>query len=324
MTAPRTRARLAAVAVTVTLGLLTGCGGSGPSGTDTSTTPARPERPAVTNADLKTYDAFVLASAENNPLFADVFAIRFNPFRIDRLTTNKRVSSLSADTERIVVAAADSDVDRLAQLTGNGDLQPIPGLGRPFAYTPILRDGVMYFHDAQGNDARGEFRYYAWDLQTQKKTLLFQSVPDLGTAQPLSGGRFLVFAEEQNGTDVLAIRSQSGKLTKYPLNGEASDVEPGRRHLAATLVGAGDQFGDKPEALALVDLKTGKTRRIPGLQLVCWSPDGTRLLARRTDAQTDSHLVLLDPAKPNTLLEIATVPGLAIYSGTWVRGDVGS
>ncbi len=68
--------------------------------------------------------------------------------------------------------------------------------------------------------------------------------------------------------------------------------------------------------------KTGKTTRTPGLQLICWSPDGTRLLARRTTSPTDSQLVLLDPAKPSAAVDVADVPGLTIYSGAWVRGEV--
>jgi hypothetical protein len=37
-----------------------------------------------------------------------------------------------------------------------------------------------------------------------------------------------------------------------------------------------------------------------------------------------SPLVLLDPNRPEDLVELGTVPGLAIYSGTWVRGAIPS
>ncbi len=136
------------------------------------------------------------ASAENDPLFADVYGIRFAPFAIERITTDKRVSSLGADEKHVMVAAADQDVDRLAQVTGAGALNPVPGLGRPFAYTPTLRDGVMYFDDAQGQKSKGEYRYFSWNLRTQKKTLLFQSVKNLGSAQPFGDGRFLVSSDD--------------------------------------------------------------------------------------------------------------------------------
>ncbi|MGQ0466133.1 MAG: hypothetical protein ACT4QG_12510 [Sporichthyaceae bacterium] len=48
-----------------------------------------------------------------------------------------------------------------------------------------------------------------------------------------------------------------------------------------TLVGPGDTFGDRAEALLLLNLETGRKRRLPGLQVVDWNPEGTRLLARR-------------------------------------------
>jgi hypothetical protein len=44
------------------------------------------------------------------------------------------------------------------------------------------------------------------------------------------------------------------------------------------------------------------------------------LLAPRIGTPTDSELVLLDPAHPEAPIELATIPGLSIFSGSWVRG----
>lgn len=320
-----TRTRLAALLAASALAFPAGCGGGANGGTDTATTSGFSRGgPQLINADLTTFDAFVLASADNNRLFADVYAISFDPFSIDRLTTDKRVSILAADKQRVVVAAADQDVDRLAEVNGDGEPVPVSGLERPFAYSPSLRDGVMYFHDAQGDANDGKFRYYSWDTASRTKTLLFGSAENFGSPVPLSNGRFLITTTGADGDDRLAVRSKSGKLRELIPSGDAVEIQPGRNMIALTLVGAGDQFGDKPEALLLLDPETGKKTRVPGLQVVAWNPEGTKLLARRTDAPADSRLVLLDPAKPDPPMDVATVPGLVIYSGTWVRDDVPS
>ena len=324
MTIAKNRAHLTASVAAFVLVFLAGCGAgdNGEGGTNTVSTTTFPRGgPQLINVDHSTFDAFLLASADNNPLFADVYAIRFDDFGVDRLTTDKRVSTLSADGDRLVVAAADKDVDRLAKVDEDGNLVPIPGLGRPFAYTPILRDGVMYFHDSQG-EAKGKYRYYAWNLKSQTKTLTFASSESVGSAQPLGGGRFLVSTSDSRDLDQLVIRSKSSRLKEYPVGGIVSGLAPGKKYLAATIVAADDKFGDRPEALALVDLASGKVERIEGLQLICWNPAGTKLLARRTDSPTDSRLVLLDPSNPSAPVDVATVSGLVIYSGTWVRGEV--
>lgn len=313
-TTPRVGARLAAVGAALALLLPAGCSGD-------DSRPAAAEAAQPVARDLASYDVFVRGSAINDPANADLYGIRFEPFVIDRITVDKRISSLGADKDHLLVAAADENIDQLAQVTGSGELQPIPGLGRPFAYSPRILDGVLYFDDAQGDDAKGENRSFAWDLQKQTKKLIFQTKEEIGGATPMSRGRLALSKRTADGSYEALVRSKAGKVTRFPVD----DVFGGalRGHVRAlTLVGAGDRFGDKPEAIVLLDLDTGKRRRIDGLQVVAWNPAGTRLLARRTGAPTDSALVILDPAKPDALVEVATVPGLAVYGGAWVRGDV--
>lgn len=307
-----TRRRRAPAAALLTLALsLTGCGG-----TDTTFSAIAPGASIV--RDLASYDAFVLASAQNNPMFADVYAIRFTPFSIDRITTDKRASSIGADEKYVVVAAADEQIDKLAIVTSSGALKPIPGLGRPSAYTPTLRNGVMYYDDAQGDEARGENRFFTWDLSTRTKKLLFRTNEELGGAAPAGGGRLLLGKANEDRNDEVILRSRSGKLTRFPVGTGVGHTQIGRGLIAVTLIGP----DEKHEALLLLDPKTGKSRRLPGLELLCWNPSGTRLLARRTGDTTESRLVLLDPARPDAPTEVTTVPGLSIFGGVWVRGDL--
>jgi hypothetical protein len=154
---------VAAIVTGLGLVIVAGCSGSGARDAAVA--------PAVTAMarDLLSYDAFVLGSADNNPLSSDIYGIRFTPLTIDRITTNKRVSSLGADANHLLVAAGDEDIDKLAEVTGSGELLPIPGLGRPHAFSPALRAEVMYFDDSEGDRASGINRYFAWDLNKRTK-----------------------------------------------------------------------------------------------------------------------------------------------------------
>jgi hypothetical protein len=315
MSAKRSRARVGAVVAALALTLPSGCGGGSGAVAAISTAPT------VAARDLASYDVFLLASTANSVSTADVYAIRFNPFVVDRITTDKRISSMSADGRHVVVAAGDEQIDKLAEVTGAGELQPIAGLGRPHAFTPYLSEGVLYYRDVDAHGPKDRYRFFAWNLADQTQKLLFESADNFGGAKPMMGGGITYLRADRADQDNIAIRSHTGQVTEFPLHGITSLVRPGRSLIAATLGAAGDGGGDKPEALVLLDPATGTIKRIAGLQAVGWNPDGTMLLARRIGTPTDSELVLLDPAHPDAPVRVATVPGLSIFSGSWVRGE---
>lgn len=122
----------------------------------------------------------------------------------------------------------------------------------------------------------------------------------------------------------MVLRKQSGGTRELSFEVEVLGSTIGRRWLAGTVNAPDNSFGNKPQTLVLLDIKSGRTQRIDGLQSVCFTPDGTLLLARRVGDPLSSPLVLLDPNKPADLVELGTVPGLAIYSGSWVRGSAPS
>lgn len=303
--------RRLAAALALSLALLGACSDDDSPGTGA---------PVSSTRDLAEFDAFVLASAENDPAAADVYGLRFTPFTVERITTDKRVSALGADEQHLVVAAADQGgADRLAEVTGTGELTPIAGLGRPAGYSPTLRDGVLYFDDAGGKPATGKFRFFTYDLATRTKKLVYRSTKDLGAPKPLADGRLLVTVAGEDGQDRLAIRDKAGKVTALPALGDIAVVRPGEKLVAVTLV---RPAADGPaQALLLFNPDTGEKQVIPNLQMVAWSPDGRQFLARRTESPTDSRLVVLDPTKDP--VELGTIPNLAIYGGVWVRGVAG-
>ncbi|MGQ0623183.1 MAG: hypothetical protein ACT4PP_00770 [Sporichthyaceae bacterium] len=309
--------RLTATIATAALLLAAGC-----SGEDSQRIGGAGPAPSSTALDLTSYDTIVIASAPRMPLFADLYGIRFSPFVMERITTDKRVSSLGAGPENIVVAAADQGADQLALVGADGTLRDVPGLGRPFGYNPHVADDTLFYEAIEREGEKLINRYFAWDFDRQRQTPLFDYTESLDGITPLSRGRF-AFAIAGNDTteDVVVVRAKNGALTRFGVGGQGIGLDVGRDLIATTLVGAGDRFGDTPETLVLLDRDTGETEQIPGLQAICWTPDGTRLLARRTTSTTSSELVLLDPAAPTALAVIGSVPNLVIYSGAWVRNN---
>jgi len=92
-----------------------------------------------------------------------------------------------------------------------------------------------------------------------------------------------------------------------------------RRFAAIELASTDSHFGDKPTDTLLLDLTNGARRTVPGWQPICWNPDGTKLLVRRTKSATDSELALLDPKHPEAPpAPLGTIPHLMIYRGAWV------
>lgn len=287
---------------------------------DDSSGPTTAPLAASLNSDLSVYDAFVIGSSENNPLFADVYGIRMQPFSIDRVTTDKRISSMGADPSHVIVSAADTDVDRLASVRSDGALLPVDGLGRPHAFTPRLAADRLYYEVPVGDTDAS--RFFSWNLRSRERSKLFEAA-GIGGLTPAGGGRFLLVrsATTSGGVGEVVLREGSKELTSTPFAANAIGFEVGRQWIATTINAPDNSFGNKPESVSLLNRKSGRVQRVEGLQSICWTPDGTRLLARRTTSPGASELVLLDPAKPDQLTEVGSVPNLVIYSGTWLRGN---
>lgn len=296
---------------------LVACGSGSEDGIDAAA--AQTRAAPLTAQELAEFDVIATASAENNPLFADIFAVSLNDLMVRRVTENKRISAMDATTENIVVAAAEGgSPDRLAFVTPDGNLAEIPGLGRPFAFSPSFRGRAIVYDDIDEADVKAENRYFTWDLESRKRRLLFRSADELSGAVPGPGGQLLLSRSRGAKLDLI-VRSPDGDITKLNVDGVAGASGWGNRLIHANLYGTGDRFGDSPTGLVLLDPTSGKQRRIDGVVGLGWNPAGDRLLVRYTDSTTDSRLGILDPDKPSDINALGTIPGLVIYTGAWVR-----
>jgi hypothetical protein len=306
------RVRAAALATGALL-ITAGCSGGGSQAAATPT-------PTATGRDLATYDLFMMGSAQKQSGDAELYGIRFNPLRIDPITTNKRIETFGADGQHLVAATRDGQIDELSEVTGAGELAPIPGLGQVRGSSPSLRDGRLYYRNAEGDAATGEYGYFVWDFATEASAQLFNASKDERPV-PAPGGRFVLTRAGEGGNKQVVVRDGKRELAHFPLNVQVDVDRVGRDYAALTTVSGVKSL---PNGLILVNLVTGKTARVPGVMVVCWSPDGTRLLGERLTASDETQLVLVDPGKPDaTPTAVGTVP-FPMFEGVWVRGDVPS
>lgn len=272
---------------------------------------------------LGSFDLVVVASETNDPLAADLYGIRFDPLSAVRITRDKRVSTVDATASRVVVAAADGRVDQLALVGAGGELEPIPGLGRPFAYNPSFLDGhTLMFDDVLIPEEDVQVnRTVVWAEAAQTKSVLFQTRDTLIGSTPGPDGQVALIRTRQNDESIV-IRDASGTTKEIPVEGDIGRLDWGPRYIAVGLNSTErSKEADPSAALILVDPVEVKQLQLGASQPIAWTPDGTKLLVRQTGDPTQSQLAFFDPAAPEQLQRLGGIAGLVIYSGAWVKGS---
>jgi len=278
---------------------------------------------SAAEAPLSSFDVVVVASATNDPLHADLYGIRFDPLSAVQITHGKNISTVDATASRVVVAAADGDVDQLALVGADGELSEIPGLGRPFAYNPtFVDDHTLMFDDVlvPKEDIQVN-RTLQWDETKRAKTVLFQTTDNLVGSTPGANGQVAVIRTRKNGRTSVVVRSASGATKEVPVEGAIGRLDWGPQYIAVGLNDTEAKPGGDPSiATILVDPAAGKQLQLGAAQPIAWTPDGTKLLVRQTGDAANSQLAFFDPAKPDDLQRLGGITGLVIYSGAWVKG----
>lgn len=305
----RPRLAVAAVAAALVPGLAA-CGDEGGSA-------------AEGPAPLSSFDLVVVASETNDPLAADLYGIRFDPLSAVRITRDKKISTVDATAARVVVAAADGRVDQLALVDADGELEPVPGLGRPFAYNPSFVDGdTLMFDDVLIPEEDVQVnRTLVWNQTTQAKAVLFQTRDTLIGSTPGPEGQVALIRTRKKGESIV-IRAATGATREIPVEGDIGRLDWGPRYLAVGLNNTERSTeADPSAALVLVDPVEGRQLQLGASQPIAWTPDGTKLLVRQTGDVAGSQLAFFDPGAPEELQRLGGITGLVIYSGAWVRGS---
>jgi hypothetical protein len=297
------------LAATLALGL-TGCGDDDAS--------------AAEDRSLSAFDLVVVASETNDPLAADLYGISLDPLTAVRITQGKKISTVAATADQVVVSAADGRVDQLALVGVTGELSEIPGLGRPFAYNPSFVDGhTLMFDDVLVPEDGVEVnRTLVWDAEAKAKTVLFQTTDTLIGSTPGPDGQVALIRTRKSGESVV-VRDAAGATKEIPVEGDVGKLTWGPRYIAVALNNTERKPGADPSAaLILLDPVAGKQLQLGASQPIAWTPDGSKLLVRKTGEGGKSQLAWFDPEHPDALGQIGGIAGLVIYSGAWVKGAV--
>jgi len=286
------------------------------SGADASATPS-----AATPATPAQFDAIVLGSERDRAGDSDLYGLTFHPLRTFRLTTGKRVDDFSALADRIVVSAADQQVDKLGELAPGGQITDVPGLGRPHAFGPELRPGgVVRYEDNEGGGTADE-RFVEWDPRTGKTSVLSAGPSSVfGAARTGPEGTLFYYDQGRATHGRVVVTRPDKSVHPYRVAPDIGNPAVGPKLIAVT-VDDSVRF-DTATGLVLLDPMTGRQIPVPGWSPIAWSPDGARLLVEHTDGATNaaSELALLDPGDPAHPRPIGTVPHLTMYQGSWLRG----
>lgn len=303
------------VRVLVALALLTGATACGQDG-------APDEELAADATSLHRFDIYAIGAADGNILEADLYGISLGPLRAHRVTTGKRISWISASDEALVVAAGDQQIDKLGYVLENGQIGPIPGLGRPAGYSPTIQpDGTIRYED----DGPGDTvitRYVSYDPKTSKTTVLLRTKKDMNLVGTSPEGRFLEVVHDDTGPDLVALVSKAGDRRVFTVGERIEGPIPGKRLIAIGSLGSSDPYAPAT-ATIILDPRNGGTKSIEGWAPLSWTPDGTKLLVVRAGETRlpDAELAVLDPADPTKPEILGTIPGLTFFQADWVARD---
>lgn len=261
--------------------------------------------------------------AGQRPLDADLYQFIPAERRLDRLTTGARIDVVTGCPGAVIVAASQAEVglDSHLQEFRDGQLRPLPGLGRPPGYLPTA-----------SSDCRLAYVWYAGDRSAQTQEVLVwkpgQSAPaavasgpagDIATKAWGPGGELALVKGPYQGPETVVIRPPGGGervVGGLPANvGALAWSRSGLMAVDAMNTGGADE----PTAVVFADPAAGGgvKGRLEGWTVLDWSPDGATLLV--VDAATSRRLGTVAAADLATVQPVAELD-TPVWDGIWQNG----
>jgi hypothetical protein len=309
--AGRLGSAIAAVAVA-----LTGCtsGSSGrslaPSSTTTST---------VTVPDVPLEGRFFAVAGERSGA-ADLYELKSGPLRLNRLTTDQRVSAIGGCNTLLVAAAAQVQVGLVdtIQVFRNGSFGPVAGLGMPKGFVPALNpDCGLAFTDIDRSTPDLINRLHVWDPKSRTDTVL-EHAADLSGLNWGPGGRLAVVVN-QGGSQGQAVVSIS--IVVIAPDGSKKTVSAPAPDLGGLAWGASRTMAfvrRNAKATLFFNPDSGARSELAGWFPLAWSPDGQQLLV--TDSGNHTELGVVAASDLGTVRRVWTAP-LGVFGGVWLPAD---
>lgn len=251
-----------------------------------------------------------------------LYEMRFEPPSLELLTETRRVSSVGACPDKVVVAAGQPEVgysDHLQQLH-DGSLGPIDSFGVAPGFAPELDAECRMAYtwvDRETDPLIDELR--VWDPETRASKTLYRSqpgdaplvTPDWGPQGQVAVVRRRPEEAVASGTPtgrpaaIILVRSD-GSVSEVPLNGNPGVLAWGEQWLAVM---------DDPQGTVFVDAAGTRRTVLTGWYPLTWSPAGDQLLVH--DAVTRRTLGVVDSSDLATVKPVGRVSG-PVWDMDWI------
>lgn len=281
------------------------------------TSPAPPARPAAPLINLPSGTLYLVAGERD--IAADLYRVRTGHPTVDQITRfapGAGVSTLTAGSGRVIVAAAPQRTDKIYTVVG----RRLDLLVDDRVFGPALsHDGRLAYTNlrfgAPRPDASKTFAIVVRQLATGEETTLYESpLPTYlssGGAWSPDGSILLTQMDANYQAPRILILAADGSsrqlVTQLPNPGGALWSREG--FLAVT-----DDDAGATEILAPVP--SSDRRRVPaGWNARAWSPDGSSLLVSQ-----GKRVGLVSPADTSTVRPLGQAQ-FPIYAAAWLEGE---
>ncbi|MGH9038816.1 MAG: hypothetical protein ACRDZ3_01140 [Acidimicrobiia bacterium] len=264
------------------------------------------------------------ASAGEGESKADLYEMRFNPFRLYRLSDTGRVFGIGGCATDLVVTIADKSVgfrDELRSYDGDA-FRPIAGLGDPSGALPAsAADCRLLFSRLDNTKNPAIDRIMVFDPRAQTTTELKASSGDTALGIPAWGpnGEVAVYEGTAPATGVPS--KVTGIVVISP-DGSSRTIEP-------PVASFGGLAWAPSQWMAFADLEqdrtvflhpgTGERSELAGWVPLSWSPDGMRLLV--TDAKESKTIGLVALPDLQSVRKVGAASKAAVFNVVWLPDD---
>ncbi len=232
----------------------------------------------------------IYAAAGPDPYNAELHEIELgSTLCARRLTLRARVSEVTASDAMVIVSNARGLIGDRIELFRDGRFQPVPRLGRPYAFSPtIAPDGRFLALDRPSGPGNRVHTIVVMDLRSGRRARVFRTTDPRGAPGELAWGadERLAFPIGQREQRTLVVVSPDGRARRIA-NATWTSMTA---WFPAPLIAFSTPLAFRQGRTVLLRPSGGVVAEIEGWSAVTWSADGEMLLVQRRDGALGAAL----------------------------------